>query len=273
MKHDLKSLLLKIVDVIIEETEQNPEFKSKLEGVISEYAQDAAENKEIPTGKTTENPPVDPETIITPPEPIDFPPKSLEDIYAQDYGITLAQNLDENKVADLKKIAKERGLKVPTKGKKADYVRLILDDVKKKVTEGQPQEQSTGEEPSKEKDGSGGEKKEEKGQNEGKDSQGENQGEKEGKQGGGESTDKEDPPFDPEKFSPVKVYQDQKEEGLRAILEKRSMKELRTIIRQNAMDPGKITKNWKKEGKLVEHILEMSRLRATQGDTFRNYKY
>lgn len=61
----------------------------------------------------------------------------------------------------------------------------------------------------------------------------------------------------------------QGESVLRARLDTLSLDELRDIVAQYGMDPGKLVMKWKDLGRVRDRIAELALLRATKGDAFR----
>jgi hypothetical protein len=62
----------------------------------------------------------------------------------------------------------------------------------------------------------------------------------------------------------------QGEEALRAEMKRLSLDQLRDIVAQYGMDPGKLVMKWKDSDRVVERIVELALARATKGDAFRN---
>ena len=61
----------------------------------------------------------------------------------------------------------------------------------------------------------------------------------------------------------------QGERVLRARLDTLSLDQLRDIVAQYGMDPGKLVMKWKDVGRIRDRIVELALVRATKGDAFR----
>jgi hypothetical protein len=59
------------------------------------------------------------------------------------------------------------------------------------------------------------------------------------------------------------------ENALRAQLGALNLEELRDIVAQYGMDPGKLVMKWKDTRRVVDRIVELALARATKGDAFR----
>lgn len=59
------------------------------------------------------------------------------------------------------------------------------------------------------------------------------------------------------------------EGGLRTQLTALNLEELRDIVAQYGMDPGKLVMKWKDPQRVVDRIVELALARATKGDAFR----
>ena len=69
-------------------------------------------------------------------------------------------------------------------------------------------------------------------------------------------------------LDPVELA-DQGERVLRARLDTLSLDQLRDIVAQYGMDPGKLVMKWKDVGRTRDRIVELALVRATKGDAFR----
>jgi len=72
----------------------------------------------------------------------------------------------------------------------------------------------------------------------------------------------------PALFDPVEVAR-QGEPELRERLAVLDLEQLRDVVAQFGMDPGKLVMKWKDRSRVIERIVEVSRGRATKGDAFR----
>ncbi len=72
----------------------------------------------------------------------------------------------------------------------------------------------------------------------------------------------------PATFDPVQVFREG-ELALRSALEKLSLDQLRDIIAEYGMDPGRQVVKWKAPERVIDRIVEMSATRAHKGDAFR----
>ena len=70
-------------------------------------------------------------------------------------------------------------------------------------------------------------------------------------------------------FDPVAVLRDRDDHELRARLSGLNLEQLRDIVAQYGMDPGKLVMKWKTLGRVVNRIVEISTNRAQKGDAFR----
>lgn len=68
------------------------------------------------------------------------------------------------------------------------------------------------------------------------------------------------------------IYSVNGEKALRNELEKLSMSQLKTIIRQNGFDPTKLSDKWRNKKRLIELIVDRVKSRSTKGQVFRDYK-
>jgi hypothetical protein len=57
---------------------------------------------------------------------------------------------------------------------------------------------------------------------------------------------------------------------LRARLAGLSIEQLRDIVAEHGMDPGKLVIKWKSADRIIDGIVEMSMARAQKGDAFRS---
>ena len=60
------------------------------------------------------------------------------------------------------------------------------------------------------------------------------------------------------------------EEMLRARLAALSIEQLRDIVAEHGMDPGKLVIKWKSADRIIDRIVEISMARAQKGDAFRS---
>jgi hypothetical protein len=72
----------------------------------------------------------------------------------------------------------------------------------------------------------------------------------------------------PAVFDPAEIAQ-QGEHILRARLATLSIEQLKDIVAQFGMDPGKLVVKWKTPDRIIERIVETSVSRAQKGDAFR----
>ncbi len=68
-------------------------------------------------------------------------------------------------------------------------------------------------------------------------------------------------------LDPVELAR-QDEAALRPRLEALGLEQLRDIVAQHAMDPGKLVMRWKTPGKVTDHIVELAVARARKGEAF-----
>lgn len=59
------------------------------------------------------------------------------------------------------------------------------------------------------------------------------------------------------------------ESALRAQLTVLSLEQLRDVVAQYGMDPGKLVMKWKDAQRVVDRVVELALARATKGDAFR----
>jgi len=72
----------------------------------------------------------------------------------------------------------------------------------------------------------------------------------------------------PAVLDPVELAR-QGEDVLRARLGTLNFEQLRDIVAQYAMDPGKLVMKWKDTNRVMNRIVELALARATKGDAFR----
>jgi hypothetical protein len=61
----------------------------------------------------------------------------------------------------------------------------------------------------------------------------------------------------------------QSEEALRRELSVLNLDQLKDVVAQYGMDPGKLVMKWKDSGRIIDRIVELSMARSTKGDAFR----
>lgn len=72
----------------------------------------------------------------------------------------------------------------------------------------------------------------------------------------------------PAAFDPVALYSEG--EGLlRVKLGELNLEQLRDIVAECGMDPGKLVMKWKTEQRVIDHIVEVAGTRAKKGEAFR----
>ena len=76
-----------------------------------------------------------------------------------------------------------------------------------------------------------------------------------------------------EGFSTVAAYLNEGPEALREWLRRQDPKDIKTIMRHNALYPGSAAPRTKDVDKLVDIAMEMTELRAHAGDGFRYFNY
>ena len=74
---------------------------------------------------------------------------------------------------------------------------------------------------------------------------------------------------DPAVLDPISLIAEGEDELVRH-LNVLTDKELKDIIADFAMDPSKLAMKWKDRNRLISHIVDASRRRASKGDAFRN---
>lgn len=72
----------------------------------------------------------------------------------------------------------------------------------------------------------------------------------------------------PAAFDPIAAYDDG-ENVLRQKLEPLNLEQLRDIVAEYGMDPGKLVMKWKTAARVIDHIVETSAKRACKGGAFR----
>lgn len=60
------------------------------------------------------------------------------------------------------------------------------------------------------------------------------------------------------------------ESSLRARLADLTLEQLRDVVAEYGMDPGKLVMKWKDQNRVIDRIVELSLGRATKGDAFRS---
>jgi hypothetical protein len=61
----------------------------------------------------------------------------------------------------------------------------------------------------------------------------------------------------------------QDEGALRRALSSLDIEQLKDVVAQYGMDPGKLVMKWKDTGRIIDRIVELSLARSTKGDAFR----
>ncbi len=72
----------------------------------------------------------------------------------------------------------------------------------------------------------------------------------------------------PAAFDPVAIYREG-DEVLRQRLAPLELEQLRDIVAEYGMDPGKLVMKWKTKERVIEHIIETATTRARKGEAFR----
>lgn len=72
----------------------------------------------------------------------------------------------------------------------------------------------------------------------------------------------------PAAFNPIELAE-QNEETLRLRLAELSLEQLRDIVADYGMDPGKLVAKWKDRDRVIDRIVELSIARLHKGDAFR----
>jgi hypothetical protein len=73
----------------------------------------------------------------------------------------------------------------------------------------------------------------------------------------------------PAVFDPVEVAREG-ESALRARVGALTLEQLRDIVAQYGMDPGKLVMKWKDSNRVIDRIVELALARAAKGDAFRD---
>lgn len=73
----------------------------------------------------------------------------------------------------------------------------------------------------------------------------------------------------PAAFDPVAVLRTGGTEELRSRLSALGLEQLRDIVAEHGMDPGRLVMKWKTKERVADRIMEMSTSRARKGDAFR----
>lgn len=73
----------------------------------------------------------------------------------------------------------------------------------------------------------------------------------------------------PAVLDPVELAR-QGEDTLRTKISVLTLDQLRDIVAQYGMDPGKLVMKWKDTNRVIDRIVELALARATKGDVFRN---
>lgn len=71
-------------------------------------------------------------------------------------------------------------------------------------------------------------------------------------------------------LDPVELVRQGGEGELRAKISALNLDQLRDIVAQYGMDPGKLVMKWKDNNRVIDRIVELSLARSTKGDAFRN---
>jgi hypothetical protein len=69
-------------------------------------------------------------------------------------------------------------------------------------------------------------------------------------------------------LDPVQIAR-QGERALRSEIDQLTLEQLRDVVAQYGMDPGKLVMKWKDRNRVIDRIIELSLARATKGDAFR----
>lgn len=73
----------------------------------------------------------------------------------------------------------------------------------------------------------------------------------------------------PAPFDPVAVLREHGDQELRSCLSALDLEQLKDIVAQYGMDPGKLVMKWKTQERVADRIVELSTKRAQKGDAFR----
>ncbi|PKN62407.1 MAG: hypothetical protein CVU57_24275 [Deltaproteobacteria bacterium HGW-Deltaproteobacteria-15] len=74
----------------------------------------------------------------------------------------------------------------------------------------------------------------------------------------------------PAVLDPVELARQGGEIALRDKISTLTLDQLRDIVAQYGMDPGKLVMKWKDVNRVIERIVELALARSTKGDAFRN---
>jgi DNA topoisomerase VI subunit B len=72
-------------------------------------------------------------------------------------------------------------------------------------------------------------------------------------------------------FDISKMLSEEGELAVRQKLEQMELRELRTIVRKNVLDPSKLAEKWKNKERLINLIIERMVSRKEKGQVFMNY--
>jgi hypothetical protein len=72
-------------------------------------------------------------------------------------------------------------------------------------------------------------------------------------------------------FDISKMLSEEGESALRQKLEQLELRELRTIVRKNGLDPSKLAEKWKNRERLINLIIQRMVSRKDKGKVFMNY--
>ena len=73
----------------------------------------------------------------------------------------------------------------------------------------------------------------------------------------------------PGAFDPVAVLREHGDQELRSRLSRLDLEQLKDIVAQYGMDPGKLVMKWKTQERVTDRIVELSTKRAQKGNAFR----
>lgn len=74
----------------------------------------------------------------------------------------------------------------------------------------------------------------------------------------------------PAVLDPVELARQGGESLLREKIKTLTLDQLRDIVAQHGMDPGKLVMKWKDVNRVMDRIVDLASARATKGDAFRN---
>jgi hypothetical protein len=74
----------------------------------------------------------------------------------------------------------------------------------------------------------------------------------------------------PALLDPVQIAGEHGDEVLRGRLSQLSLEQLKDIVADYGMDPGKLVLKWKSPERIIDRIIEVSIARSRKGDAFRN---